>query len=67
MKNISKAIILGWIVTIYIAVLILRNSMHVYNIFFLLVLSAIFNVTLANYEVNEKTNFFPKAKKSRKK
>lgn len=66
MKNITIAIGTGWFVTIYLAVLILRNSMNVYNIFFLLILSSIFNMTLIDH-TSKKINYFPKAKKSRRK
>lgn len=51
MKNLVIALGAIWMITIFLATVILRSSIYVYNIFFLLLISAITNICLVCFVV----------------
>jgi len=67
MRNRTIAILLGWVLTIYFAVIILRNTSYMYNLIFLLVLAFIYNIFMINIGEDEPLPKKSKQKKTKKK
>ena len=56
MKNGTIAVLIGWVIMIYLSIMILKNTIYVYNLLFLLILGAVYNVALFAYFFDDKTS-----------
>jgi len=66
MQNRMIAILMGWFITIYFTVIILKHTPYMYNLLFLLILSLVFNLFMIDYGEDMPIPKKKKRKKSKK-